>query len=104
MTNSVDPDQMPRYEVSDLVLHCLQKYICPQYLGLLRKYCWRQELQRERTYLRTYASNDDSDQPAHFTQSDQISPWAHFGWPRMPCFLMWTKNAVIRLYECAGWI
>ena len=29
MENSVDPDQMPHSEASDLGLHCLQRTICP---------------------------------------------------------------------------
>ena len=28
MATSVDPDEMARYEPSDLDLHCLQRYLC----------------------------------------------------------------------------
>ena len=36
MAKSVNPDQMPHSAMSDLGLHCKQRPICPQYLGLLR--------------------------------------------------------------------
>ena len=51
---------------------------------------WRYEQQRQKTYLRTCAPSEDSDQPA------QDRHWAHFSWPMM--FTRATKT-LIRLTD-----
>ena len=38
-----------------------------------------------------------------FSQPDENLPWAHFGWPRIQNFFMWTRKTQIILHGRAGW-
>ena len=62
MANGLDPDQTPHFAAPDLGLHCLLRPVWP---STKEKYGEPNEPGNEIMHIRTCASSEDSDHPAH---------------------------------------
>ena len=66
---------------------------------------WSNEPQLEKTYIRTCAFSEYSDQPAR--SRSLISILTERIWDRQRCkfcFILWTMETLVRLHGCAGWV